>query len=125
MLGKTTAALGLSAAHSPRPFDLDTQGNAVFDPRPRTPRGDGSIGNPYRRSILDWTDGEAWISAPSADDLKPHAWYALLHTDRETMLAMVTGQQLLDLREDQETAYRAASPATHTNVWRLNVMPLL
>lgn len=81
---------------------------------------------PLYRSILKWTaEGCAHIFAP-ADDLHPHRRYEIRHTDKETVLATVTGQQILDLRRDQLATYLAEpAPRGRTNISLVDVSSLL
>lgn len=82
------------------------------------------VARSYYRSIIDWgADGSAWISMP-ADTIHADAEYEIRDSDKVTVLTRVPGSFLIDLRENQLANYLAES-SERTNIWRVDVSPLL
>ncbi|TSD94863.1 hypothetical protein FOS14_19675 [Skermania sp. ID1734] len=79
---------------------------------------------PYYRSIVR-RDGEsaAYIKQPS-DNVHPDVDYQIRDTDRTTVLAVVPGQTILDLRRRQLAAYLTEDPR-RTNISMVDVAELL
>lgn len=64
----------------------------------------------YYRSIIRRGDrGQAWISMPG-NNVHAHAEYEIRDTDKKTVLARVSGQELLDERQDQLGRYLTEKP---------------
>lgn len=78
---------------------------------------------PYYRSIIR-RDGEcAYIKQPS-DNVHPDVDYQIRDDDRATVLAVVSGQTILDLRRRQLAAY-LTEDARRTNISMVDVAELL
>lgn len=81
------------------------------------------LGKTYYRSVIRWDGPRAMIKQPS-DALHPGSVYEIRDTDRETVLAKVKGQDIIDLRRRQLVEYLSENP-DRTNISMVDISSLL